>query len=143
MSGDEEMNKIIEEARATLRRTSPDEMRRRREPLVEPDRVEKWKRDMQELVDARELERQRMDTVQQLCRVAAHTRTEIAEGLASVGKLASALTNRFEEMSDEIADLRARLVVSEKRFEDLKRTVDARTSSPAEVVELPTLPRRA
>jgi hypothetical protein len=138
------MNKIIEEARETLKRTSPDEMRRRREPLVEPDRIEKWKRDMQELLDERELEKQRMDTVQQLCRIAAHTRQEIAEGLKAVGQLAAAISSRMEEMSDEIGELKARLVIAETRFEDLKKTVDARTTgSGADVVELPKLPRRA
>jgi len=44
-------------------------------------------------------------------------------------------------MSDEIGELKAKLTVAETRFEDLKRTVDARGGS-AEIVDLPK-PRRA
>jgi hypothetical protein len=132
---------VIEEARETLRRTERLAEARRREPLVPEDRIGKWRREMQQLVDERELEKQRMDTVQQLCRIAAHTRKEIAEGLKAVGQLASAISNRLEEMSEEIANLKLKLEVSETRFEDLKRTVDARGSS-AEIVDLPK-PRRA
>jgi len=90
-----EMSKsVIDEARETLRRTSPEKLAETRlrssesrssESLVPEDRVTKWKREMQELVDARELEKARMDTVQQLCRIAAKTKQDIAEGLKAVG----------------------------------------------------------
>ena len=55
-------------------------------------------------------------------------------GLGAVSALAEKITDRLE---DEVDQLRKRLDIAEVRHDDLKRSVDARTTTGAEVVELP------
>jgi hypothetical protein len=146
---EEQRQSILDEARETLERVIKEKPMETRYRHAEPrdsgvrytkvveDRVEKWKREMGELEAARELEKERMGMVQQLYQSTMKCQRDIASGLNAVNQLATAICNRLEDMSEEIETLQTRATIAEARFEDLKRSVDARPTPTAEVVDLP------
>jgi chromosome segregation ATPase len=104
------------------------------------DRVEKWKREMGELEAAREAERERMSShtrkLSELRGMIARSDQALSQALAAINKMAEALTERLDEMSEEIRQLRAKLEIAEARFEDLKRSVDAQRPDVAPAAKL-------
>jgi hypothetical protein len=147
----EQKQSILDQARATLERTSPGKLAESQfryaetygdttiihsEPVEDP--LERWKREANELDAERIRERERLSMVAQLYRSTIKTQHDIAEGLSAVGGLARAIQGRLDEIETTIIELKRKLNVAETRFEDLKRTVDAGTTSAgAEIVELP------
>jgi hypothetical protein len=139
---------VLAEARQTLKRTSAENLARHRdaEPkdsgvrYTEPIETssERWRREMGELEEERDAERQRLADVQQLHREMIKSRSDVAAGLRAVNQFAATIVARLEEVTEENTQLKNKLSVLETRFEDLKRSVDARGAQPsAEVVELP------
>jgi predicted RNase H-like nuclease (RuvC/YqgF family) len=133
---------ILQEAKATLKRTSQENLDRSRIRYEErhgattlqyseppEDRVEKWKRERRELEDDMVRERERISMVAELYRSTMKCQTDIAEGLGTVGRLAEAISNRIDDMGQEIAVLKSKLEIAETRFEDLKRTFDGRATA--------------
>jgi hypothetical protein len=120
-------NSVIAEAMETLRRTSPEELIKRRQQPSDPveDPVAKWRREAEEVQAQVDAENERLGMIKQLHQSTMKCQADIAMGLRSVGDLAKAIQGRLDEMSEEIIDLRTRLVRAETRFEDLKRSFDA------------------
>jgi hypothetical protein len=158
---------ILREARATLERTSPQNLEKNRIRYSErmdggilytepaEDKLTKWRREMTELAEERgaaeaqlAVERERLSMVRSLAESAKQTQRDIAGGLNAVNEFATVIKDRLDDMASEIAELRIKLKISDARFEDLKKSFDARSPAQpsasnapnAEIVDLPSLP---
>jgi hypothetical protein len=151
---------VLDEAKRTLERTSPERLAETR-PVFEErfggasvihaeppqDRLTKWRREVDELEAERDRDRELLALVHGLQDSARLCRQDIASGLAAVNKFADVIKDRLEEPTEENAQLSAKLSLLETRFNDLKQSFDSRgaqaTSSTADVIDLPNKPRRA
>src|SRR5690242_6933046 len=131
--------KIIEEARATIKRVDD----KIAEPLI-PERTEthnqRARRELTELEEAKALESDCRRMIAQFRGEMARYNREIAKGFRTMGTLVEDVSAIIDDVRSENERLKARLEMSEQRFEDLKRTVDGGRPA-AEVVDLPR-PRR-
>jgi hypothetical protein len=83
-------------------------------------------------------ERERLSMAHQLHESAIRCSADVAASMKAINAFAERIIQRMDDMSSEIDSLRTRLAISDARFEDLKRSVDARPpTSTAEVLELP------
>jgi chromosome segregation ATPase len=139
MEAEEHKRRVLAEARETIKRV---DAHRQGSQVQFEEPLQKWRREMDELTAAREAEKEKMSFVQDLYRGTQRMQRDISMGLSAVNQLAEKITDRLDDLSQEIDELRTKLKVSDARFEDLKKSVDARTTSGTEVVELPK-PRRA
>jgi hypothetical protein len=148
---------VIAESKATLKRTSPENLDKTRHhgpmdcyvrspdkagedtaPVIE-DHVAKWKREVSELEAARIREAERLSMAAQLHKSSLQCKRDIAEGMRAVSEFATVIRDRMDEMESEVNRLKAKLEVSEIRFEDLKRSVDghqAPAATDSAIVEL-------
>jgi hypothetical protein len=152
---------VLNEAKETLKRTSPESLAKTRLKYADQDsdviytqpvedRVERWKREADELEERRIIEKERLSMISRLHESTIRCQQDIAAGLSAVGKLAEAIEGRLDRIDDAINELRTKFKVAEIRHEDLKRSFDSRTSDissaisvsePGSVVDLK--PRRA
>jgi chromosome segregation ATPase len=105
--------------------------------------VERWRREVEQLERERAAETEKISFVKQLHQDAKRMQRDVAMGLGAVGQLVEAITSRLEGLEDELAKLRKCMDVADARFEDLKKSVDARATKDSQVVDLPNPLARA
>jgi hypothetical protein len=146
----DEAREIIEEARKTLERTSRENLDKSRlryrenvagvdllysEPPEDP--LEKWRREMGELAEEQASAKSLLAFAREIHHATLRQRSDMNESMKAVNKFAETIVDRIHELGAEVELLRTRMATAETRFEDLKRSFDARPPKSAEVVEMP------
>jgi chromosome segregation ATPase len=132
---------VIAEAKRTLKRTSKENLDATRVQYSErfgdttviyaeppEDRVEKWKREKTEIIDAREAEKERIGVVErtytEVIRLKSdlnRTNNNLLEGMRGVSAYAEAIYGTIEELRADVNNLRAKLAASEAKVDELMK----------------------
>ncbi|MGY8681104.1 hypothetical protein Q2941_25350 [Bradyrhizobium sp. UFLA05-153] len=129
-----EAERVIAEASETIARVD-----RRKHEQGRDSSVDRWRREMSILEEAREAERQRIGFIERLHESTQKMQREVAMGLSAVGQIAEKLADRITDLEDQVAELRTKLAISEARITDLnaRHAGESNDSPGATVLDLP------
>jgi hypothetical protein len=144
---------VLDQARATLERTSPERLAETR-PVFEErlggasvifaeppeDKLTKWRREVSEMEAERTMDREILAIVRSLQDSARVCRQDIASGLAAVNKFATIIKDRLEELTEENCELSSS--APRDQIRGLEAKLRRQASATADVVDVPK-PRRA
>jgi hypothetical protein len=146
---------ILDQAKRTLERTSPEKLQesrlvyeenygghttlRQSEPIGE-DRVEKWKREKTAIMEDREREKARNGIVERtytavvrldsdVKRIESEVKHDLVHALKGINAYAEAIYGRVEELSADVDNLRTKLVASEAKVDELTKKLEEKPPS--------------
>jgi hypothetical protein len=138
--------RIIEEARETLRRVDRKlSQKELHNSFCEPieSLSDRHRRELAEEEEARRRERRLMGReereIQELRAASEQSRADLAEGLATINRLAEAFHERIEAQADELSELRTKLQIADARISDLlvARGTNVPPEHKGQVIDLP------
>jgi hypothetical protein len=136
--GMSDAQKIIDEARATLARTSRDNLDKSRlryremvggVELLNTERPvetagERWRKEMGELADERDHAKSLLAFAREIHAATVRQRQDMSESMKAVNQFAATIVEQVHGLSADVDAIKAKLKIAEQRFEDLKRSFD-------------------